>query len=66
MMKAALRFRIFDILSSLRVMQSFLSILHASSGWVNEHLGWFLTNGNKQFRLLDSKSEVSLSEPSID
>mgnify|MGYP006889504633 CR=1 FL=1 len=29
-------------------MQNFLSLLRAVSQWVNIHLGWFLTNGNKQ------------------
>lgn len=43
-------------------MQTILSILHASSSWVNEHLGWFFTNGNKQVQRLDGHAEGGASE----
>lgn len=43
-------------------MQTILSFLHASSRWVDEHMGWFLTNGNKQFQPLEGGVEGQSSD----
>jgi hypothetical protein len=45
-----------------RVMQKILQFLHASSSWVDQHLGWFLTNGNKQVHSVDTHSDGGVAE----